>query len=402
MATPAIPGTAWKPSLLPVLVCRKPHPHPLAHWDTIEQINPPSTVALLEQLPHLLVSQNGGPAGHSFVSIRGGEPNFTLVMIDGVAVNDPTNSRGGGFDFNQLDPAAIERIDVYRGGVSAIYGGEAVSGVIHFITRRAGSSSVAVEVGNDQQRRLNVTLATPDQGDYSALASLSENRESPSGFSDYRNRQALLKLSADKTNSYQQLLFTTSQTDNRAFAEDSGGNRFASPRIPEIRDSEQWLASWRGRYRVAENRQWHARLSWSRHQEDSDNPGIEDGVLSGIPPSEIESDYRRVDGELYLDWQPEPEWSVVAGVSGYRARGENAGTMDFGFPAPVDFELRQRNYGLFAETSKSFSALSLALGLRYDAPADFDNELSSQPELQAQSRGSMPPTANKLLLWPTR
>ncbi len=115
--------------------------------ETIERVNPPTTVALLRQIPNLIISQNGAASGHSFASIRGGEPNFILVMIDGVAVNDPTNSSGGGFDYNQLDPALIERVEVYRGGTSAVHGGEAISGIIHFITRRTATSSVALETG---------------------------------------------------------------------------------------------------------------------------------------------------------------------------------------------------------------------------------------------------------------
>ncbi|MFT5677273.1 MAG: vitamin B12 transporter, partial [Paraglaciecola sp.] len=72
----------------------------------IDQIKPTSTLQLLRHLPNVQISQNGDAGGHSFVSIRGGESNFTLVLIDGVVVNDPTNSRGGGFDFSLINVAA--------------------------------------------------------------------------------------------------------------------------------------------------------------------------------------------------------------------------------------------------------------------------------------------------------
>ena len=76
----------------------------------IDRINPTTTTDLLRYLPNVLVSQSGSASGQSYVSVRGGEENATLVLIDGVVVNDPTNSRGGGFDFNQIDPAAILKL----------------------------------------------------------------------------------------------------------------------------------------------------------------------------------------------------------------------------------------------------------------------------------------------------
>lgn len=346
--------------------------------EAIERINAPSTVALLRRVPNLLISQNGGPSGPAFASIRGSEPNFILVLIDGVPVNDPTNSSGGGFDFNQLDPALIERVEVYRGGISAIHGGEAISGVIHFITRQQASSSVTLEMGGDEQRRGNITLANPENGPYSALLSVAAAREEPSRFSEYDNQQVLLRLQAQGITIRHQLLFSASATDRESFAEDSGGSRLAKPRMPEARDSKQWLASWYSEHQANATQAWTARLSWSRHQEDSDHPGIRDGVLSGIPPSDIQSDYRKLDGELYHRWEPTVDWDLLAGVSAKHAQGENRGSLDYGFPVPVDFNLTQETYGLFAESSARFGATTVDFGARYDAPSGFGNEPSAR------------------------
>jgi vitamin B12 transporter len=63
----------------------------------IEVLNKTTVADLLKTLPGLLVEEQGGPGGLTAVSIRGGESNFTLVLVDGVAVNDPTNFRGGRF-----------------------------------------------------------------------------------------------------------------------------------------------------------------------------------------------------------------------------------------------------------------------------------------------------------------
>ena len=67
------------------------------------------------------------------VRIRGAEGNHTLVLIDGVEANNTTD---GELDFSNLSAEDIERIEVIRGPMSALYGSNAVGGVINIITRR--------------------------------------------------------------------------------------------------------------------------------------------------------------------------------------------------------------------------------------------------------------------------
>jgi outer membrane cobalamin receptor len=97
--------------------------------DEIRSLAKRSVADLLKTLPGLLVEEQGGPGGLTAVSIRGGEANFTLVLLDGVPINDPTNTRGGGFDFANLNATLVERIEVVRGTQSAIYGSDAVAGL---------------------------------------------------------------------------------------------------------------------------------------------------------------------------------------------------------------------------------------------------------------------------------
>ncbi|HEX9947560.1 MAG TPA: TonB-dependent receptor plug domain-containing protein, partial [Allosphingosinicella sp.] len=85
--------------------------------EEIERIQPASLLEALDDVAGVRAFSTGGAGGRSFLSIRGGEPNFTLVLLDGVKVTDPTNSRGGAFDFGQIDPLALERIEIARGGL---------------------------------------------------------------------------------------------------------------------------------------------------------------------------------------------------------------------------------------------------------------------------------------------
>ncbi|MBI1365304.1 MAG: TonB-dependent receptor [Alphaproteobacteria bacterium] len=88
------------------------------------------------------VAQNGAFGGQAALSIRGESSGRTLVLLDGVIVNDPA-APGGGFDFGLLDVADIDHIEVLRGPQSILYGSEAIGGVVSITTKR-GEGAPAV------------------------------------------------------------------------------------------------------------------------------------------------------------------------------------------------------------------------------------------------------------------
>ena len=244
-----------------------------------------------------------------------------------------------------------------------------------------GSNSVTVETGTQQRRRGNLTLSAAGGQGASALLSLSTNQQRVSSLEDQQHRQALLKLAADAQNSEHRLLLNASATDRLACAEDSGGSLYALPREAEKRDSTHSLASWRSRISIVDNQDWTARMSWTRTEGQTDHPGISAGVIDGIPASLVESSYRKFDAEVYLNWRLSQNQSPVGGTSGYKANGENQGTLDFGFPVPVDFSLSQESYSAFAESSTSLNDVTLDIGVRFDAPRSFTDEVWSRVRL---------------------
>ena len=94
----------------------------------------------LETLPGVSISQNGTFGGFAAVRIRGALSEQTLVLIDGVIVNDPS-APGGGFNFATLSPFDIERIEVLKGPQSTLYGSDAIGGVINIITKTPDSGT---------------------------------------------------------------------------------------------------------------------------------------------------------------------------------------------------------------------------------------------------------------------
>ena len=92
-----------------------------------------TTVALaLREVPGVAVVQSGSYGGVTSLFLRGGESRYTKVLIDGV----PVNMVGGQFQFENLTMDNVDRIEIVRGPASAIYGADAMSGVIQIFTKR--------------------------------------------------------------------------------------------------------------------------------------------------------------------------------------------------------------------------------------------------------------------------
>jgi vitamin B12 transporter len=98
--------------------------------------------ALLE-VPGLNLVQSGGPGGLTSVFIRGTNSNQTKVFVDGIDVSDPSVPNGT-FDFAHLLTYGIERVEVLRGPQSALYGSDAIGGVVNVITQKAGGPAQLV------------------------------------------------------------------------------------------------------------------------------------------------------------------------------------------------------------------------------------------------------------------
>ncbi|MEM8917445.1 MAG: TonB-dependent receptor [Pseudomonadota bacterium] len=90
---------------------------------------------LLRTVPGVTFNRNGGTGTNAGVSIRGGQSDQTVVLIDGIKLNDPS-SPGGGFNFGPLLTGNIARIEVVRGSQSVLYGSQAIGGVVNLITRQ--------------------------------------------------------------------------------------------------------------------------------------------------------------------------------------------------------------------------------------------------------------------------
>lgn len=132
---------------------------------TIENSGATDLTDVLRFHAGLDVTRSGGPGQTTAVFIRGAESNHTLVLVDGVRINPGTIGLAA---LQNIPPALIERIEVVKGPRSALYGSDAIGGVINVITRRGARDGWSAEVGigdyDTRQASLNGGLAAGRSG----------------------------------------------------------------------------------------------------------------------------------------------------------------------------------------------------------------------------------------------
>ena len=103
--------------------------------EDIEELGIDFVIDALAAAPGVTINQNGTFGGSASVRIRGAASQQTLVLIDGIPVNDPS-SPGGGFNFARVDTENVERIEVLKGPQSTLWGTDAIGGVVSITTKR--------------------------------------------------------------------------------------------------------------------------------------------------------------------------------------------------------------------------------------------------------------------------
>jgi vitamin B12 transporter len=132
---------------------------------TLDQRGAVFAADILGDVPGLSVVRSGAFGGVAQVRMRGASPGKTLVLVDGVPVNDPAEVNGA-FDFSGFDLSDIERIEVLSGPQSSLWGSDAIGGVIAFTTRDLDGLAAELETGSfDTVRgRLAAGVSTGDFG----------------------------------------------------------------------------------------------------------------------------------------------------------------------------------------------------------------------------------------------
>ncbi|MBZ5526316.1 MAG: TonB-dependent receptor [Acidobacteriia bacterium] len=126
----------------PLEAAASPAPSSIYSRKEMDQRGAIALADLLQDTPGVSIWRTGAEGGMAAVSLNGGNSNFVKVLVDGTPVNDP----GGAVDFSNVTLDNVDKVEVVRGAESALYGTDAVSGVIQIISHRGTTRTPAVNM----------------------------------------------------------------------------------------------------------------------------------------------------------------------------------------------------------------------------------------------------------------
>ena len=374
------PGLSWAEpdsSELPVLVvsaARVPIPQAEAgsaitviSREQLERRQSAFLADVLRNVPGVAVSRSGTLGSTTQVRIRGAEANHVLVVIDGVEINDP--SLGDEVDFAHLMTHDIERVEVVRGPQSALWGSDAVAGVINIVTRSAAGESAArgfVDGGS---------FSTWNAG--AGLGLVQDRLTVDGGVSYLETDGTNISRSGDEDDGYANLtvnfkakLAVSDRLELRAFLRHTDVDKdfdaidFFTTGLPTDADRETEIQQSYGRFGgTFRAGSWIHRFGVT--VTDTDNENFADGSF----------DSSQAGQKVGLQWQSTLSWaqhSLTAAIEREDEEFEQRGTATF-FGDPNQDQDMDTTALVFEYRTRLWERLSLSLGGRYDDNSDFDD-----------------------------
>lgn len=326
---------------------------------------------VLRSASGLHVVDNGSRA-MTTVSIRGGDPNFTMVLLDGVPLNDSTDQLGGIVNLESLAAESIERIEIARGPLSFYYGSAALAGVVNVITRK----------GNPERRQLALDLRAgagdliygsgawsggSDRTDYAVVAGFERERHLVA-FERFQKAHFGGKLGWSFSESANlQLSGRVAGWEADDYPEASGGPIFGSG---ELRASDRSELSVAGSLQLGRpgGFKHHVHGSFYDSRLERSTPEIS----SAVPPIDETTTYRRARTGWSATILSTGRAELNGGVDLDHERGENTSQLilpqAFGGAVPGDYTISRTTPGAFAELILGLGGVVLEGGTRVDVP----------------------------------
>jgi vitamin B12 transporter len=174
--------------------------------EDIDRLQPNSVTELLRRVPGVQIAQTGGRGSLPGVYIRGTQSAQSLVLVDGQRIG---NSSSGDSNLQHINIEQVERVEVLRGSRSAIYGSDAIGGVIQIFTRRGSEPGLRPQMhvgfgrnqtwerslglsGGDEQTRFNLGASLNETA---GIDRTHESYPSDGDHDAYRNKSFSLSLS---------------------------------------------------------------------------------------------------------------------------------------------------------------------------------------------------------------
>lgn len=343
-----------------------------------------SVAQVLARQAGLVVDRNPRSGGYGSLYLRGADPSHVVVLLDHVRQNDPLSSRGSAVDLNTLSTGDVERIEIVRGNVSVVHA-EALAGLIHIFTRRAagaaGTGEAGVAAGGGGLRSAQAGFAG---GNLRGSISHREDGDGANGFNRTQSVNAGWETALAR-NGLVALTARLSDSLNRAFPDDSGGQQLAVRRALESRSAQSHQLAARAALNTAAMGRVELQATTLSRDGDESTPGVAPGLRdpAGLPAMTTRTDYRR--HELQALWLPPTpnDLLLTLGLHHQRETGDLQSRINFGFfSLPANFSQRRHVTSAMAEARYQWGDWTFQGGLRHEKPSQ--GSAATHPMLSAR------------------
>jgi vitamin B12 transporter len=338
---------------------------------------------LITRTPGVTFTRNGPIGSQTSVRIRGAETDQTVVLIDGVKLNDPSQV-GGGYNFGNLLVGDIARIEVLRGPQSVLWGSQAIGGVVNLITadpQAPFESQIDAEVGSRHTAYLRAGVGGKGErvtwrvgashfttDGFSAFAPWRGGREDD-GFRQTGVNGKVLVAVTDQLSLEARGLYTTGRIDFDGFAPPT----FAFTDTAEYGEREEMVGYLGANLDLLEGR-FHNRLGYAYTREDSDNFN----PAQAVTPRTFETRGTNGRWEYQGTFDLNDTWRGVFGAESERSTIRYAAPSSFD-PNPVTLRRSATLNGAYGQLQvRPIEGLTLAAGVRRDDHSTFGEATVSQ------------------------
>ncbi|SBV90670.1 putative Cobalamin uptake ligand-gated TonB-dependent outer membrane channel [uncultured Alphaproteobacteria bacterium] len=358
--------------------------------DEIEAMGDVSVGDIIAKTPGVNFYSSGGVGAASFAQLRGLGGEHTLVLIDGVRMNNPGESnQKGAFNFQGLIAHNIERIEIVRGPQATLYGSAASGGVINIITKKGASDGfhggVKGEYGSYATRRLDGNVSYGGKLDNAMPFTLAyAHSEYIANGPNISDEDRLFTPSETKPSEDDRRIVYDHSLDFRVSpTENLDGRLFLTVNdlSTDLDQSGQDTNYNKDSRTYVYGTSWDARLLDGRLESKNTVSGMRTQDDSWRP-SNAEHHYSRYLGQTFTlenqsTYHLSENHSIVAGLAWDQARAE-AETQANARTAPrqrID-EKMYHTSGQLQLQSRFFDHLNVVAGMSYDAYSAFDNAVT--------------------------
>ena len=340
--------------------------------DDLQHLAVRDAAEALRLVPGAWVLGNDSSAALSGISLRGGDANFSLVLIDGVPMADSTDQYGGAFPLGSVGAAEIERLEVVRGPLSSFYGSSSLAGAVQLITAAPRDEAPflgwSAHAGDHDHLSSRLSWGRAGESSHGSINAAVREEQGRVG-EDALEQQTLSARWGRKLGEASALRLSGRFSDWQAddYSDGSGGPVFGSGDLRESDHGDLGLAA---TVDLGAGEAWRhtLRSTFYEHTLDRTSPPI----VPLVPPITESTEF----DDLRVAWTGAfapaggAPYDISLGVEGLAEEGRNQSLLllppYFGGPLAGDYLIERERAGAFAEWRWNRGGFVAELGARAD------------------------------------